>query len=189
MTVGSLTFVAGAFARSRTLDREPVFEPEQHRRTGPVHQGSVRFLRDAAQHSCRCPTPCPRRGRFGLASNSAMCRSPIPGSERQVLQRVSFRFDAGRAHRSDRRKRRRQNHAGETAGAPLRSHRRRDFARRRRSARVRRRQPARRNRRHLSGLHALRHAGPRKHRLRAHRRTAESAAHRVAPRAKAWPSR
>ena len=188
MTVGSLTFVAGAFARSRSLDRDAVFEPQQHRRAGALHQGSFRFLRDRAQH------------RFGAQCIARAAPHPIRLRVSRRVVRLSRLGAAGaaprelslrcrRAHRSDRRKRRGQNHARQAARAPLRTHRRRDFAGRRRSARIRRRQPARRNRRHFSGLHALRHAGAREHRLRAHRGTRQPGRAWKARRGRAWPSR
>ena len=95
MTVGSLTLLAGAFARSRSLDRKPVFEPQQYRRAGALHQRSFRFFRNAADASFRAPNalPAPRPIRSGFEFRDVSFA--YPGSDRQVLDRVSFRFDAG----------------------------------------------------------------------------------------------
>jgi ATP-binding cassette subfamily B protein len=113
------------------------------------------------------PAPRPIRSGFEFRDVSFS----YPGSERQVLRRVSFHFDAG-----ERIALIGENGAGKTTLVKL-------LARLYEPtggailldgvdlARIRCRQPARRNRRHFSGLHALRHAGAREHRLRPYRGT------------------
>ena len=50
ISIGTLTFLAAAFARSRALTERVLFYRRQHLRAGPLHPGPVRFLPDATHH-------------------------------------------------------------------------------------------------------------------------------------------
>ena len=94
MTVGSLTFVAGAFSRSRSLI-ETLFSSLNNIAEQALY---IKDLFDffetepsivSAPHAL--PAPRPIRSGFEFRDVSFA----YPGSERQVLRQVSFRFDAG----------------------------------------------------------------------------------------------
>jgi len=94
MTVGSLTFVAGAFARSRSLI-ETLFSSLNNIAEQALY---IKDLFDFFETEPSIvsvpnalPAPRPIRGGFEFRDVSFA----YPGSERQVLRRVSFQFDAG----------------------------------------------------------------------------------------------
>ena len=94
MTVGGLTFVAGAFARSRSLI-ETLFSSLNNIAEQALY---IKDLFDffETQPSIVSPPnalPAPRPIRSGFEFRDVSFA--YPGSERQVLHRVSFRFDAG----------------------------------------------------------------------------------------------
>ena len=95
LTIGDLTFLVGAFSRSRGPDRAALFELQQHRRAGSLHRGPLRLLQDRAGHRVQARCPCPRRAPYASGFEFRDVSFSYPGSERRVLDEVSLRFDAG----------------------------------------------------------------------------------------------
>jgi ATP-binding cassette subfamily B protein len=94
MTVGSLTFVAGAFARSRTLI-ETLFSSLNNIAEQALYIKDLFDFFETQPSIVSVPNalPAPRPIRSGFEFRDVSFA--YPGSERQVLQRVSFHFDAG----------------------------------------------------------------------------------------------
>ena len=94
MTVGSLTFVAGAFARSRSLI-ETLFSSLNNIAEQALYIKDLFdfFETEPAIVSLPNALPAPRPIRSGFEFRAVSFA--YPGSERQVLRQVSFRFDAG----------------------------------------------------------------------------------------------
>jgi ATP-binding cassette subfamily B protein len=94
MTVGSLTFVAGAFARSRSLI-ETLFSSLNNIAEQALYIKDLFdfFETQPSIVSSANALPAPRPIRSGFEFRDVSFA--YPGSERQVLRRVSFHFDAG----------------------------------------------------------------------------------------------
>ena len=94
MTVGSLTFVAGAFARSRSLI-ETLFSSLNNIAEQALYIKDLFDFFETEPSIVSVPNalPAPRPIRSGFEFRDVSFA--YPGSERQVLRRVSFRFDAG----------------------------------------------------------------------------------------------
>ena len=94
MTVGSLTFVAGAFARSRSLI-ETLFSSLNNIGEQALYIKDLFDFFETEPGITSPPNalPAPRPIRSGFEFRDVSFA--YPGSERQVLQRVSFRFDSG----------------------------------------------------------------------------------------------
>jgi ATP-binding cassette, subfamily B, bacterial len=94
MTVGSLTFVAGAFSRSRTLI-ETLFSSLNNIAEQALYIKDLFDFFETKPGIVSAPgaLPAPRPIRSGFEFRN-VCFA-YPGSERQVLRDVSFRFDAG----------------------------------------------------------------------------------------------
>ncbi len=94
MTVGSLTFVAGAFARSRSLI-ETLFSSLNNIAEQALYIKDLFdfFETEPAIVSAPHALPAPRPIRSGFEFRDVSFA--YPGSDRQVLRRVSFHFDAG----------------------------------------------------------------------------------------------
>src|SRR6202167_155053 len=94
MTVGSLTFVAGAFARSRSLI-ETLFSSLNNIAEQALYiKDLFDFFETKPTIASRAGAPAaPRPIRSGFEFRDVSFA--YPGSDRQVLQRVSFHFDAG----------------------------------------------------------------------------------------------
>ncbi len=94
MTVGSLTFVAGAFARSRSLI-ETLFSSLNNIGEQALYIKDLFDFFETQPSIVSVPNalPAPRPIRSGFEFRDVSFA--YPGSERQVLRRVSFRFDAG----------------------------------------------------------------------------------------------
>ncbi len=94
MTVGSLTFVAGAFARSRTLI-ETLFSSLNNIAEQALYIKDLFDFFETQPSIVSVPNalPAPRPIRSGFEFRDVSFA--YPGSERQVLNRVSFHFDAG----------------------------------------------------------------------------------------------
>ncbi len=175
LTWGSLQFLAGAHRRRQRQYSKHLLHVLQHRRSVPLPHRPGGVPACPADASLPSPMRLPRRGPFATASCSSVSVSPIPDSNRLVLDRLNLRIAARRAHRPDRRERPGQDHHRQTAHAALRPHRRPHSAGRRGPARIQHRGPAQPDRRHLPGLHALRDERAREHCGRPHRRRARSA--------------
>jgi len=94
MTVGSLTFVAGAFARSRVLIESLFGSLNNIAEQALYIKDLFDFLEtrpNIVSPLNALPAPRPIQSGFEFRDVSFA----YPGSERQVLRRVSFRFDAG----------------------------------------------------------------------------------------------
>jgi ATP-binding cassette subfamily B protein len=94
MTVGSLTFVAGAFARSRTLI-ETLFSSLNNIAEQALYIKDLFDFFETQPSIVSIPNalPAPRPIRSGFEFRDVSFA--YPGSERQVLNRVSFHFDSG----------------------------------------------------------------------------------------------
>jgi ATP-binding cassette subfamily B protein len=94
MTVGSLTFVAGAFARSRSLI-ETLFSSLNNIAEQALYIKDLFDFFETQPSIVSSPNalPAPRPIRSGFEFRDVSFA--YPGSERQVLRRVSFHFDAG----------------------------------------------------------------------------------------------
>jgi ATP-binding cassette subfamily B protein len=94
MTVGSLTFVAGAFARSRSLI-ETLFSSLNNIAEQALYIKDLFdfFETEPSIVSVSNALPAPRPIQSGFEFRDVSFA--YPGSERQVLHRVSFHFDAG----------------------------------------------------------------------------------------------
>jgi ATP-binding cassette, subfamily B, bacterial len=94
MTVGSLTFVAGAFARSRSLI-ETLFSSLNNIAEQALYIKDLFDFFETRPSIISVPNalPAPRPIRSGFEFRDVSFA--YPGSDRQVLQRVSFHFDAG----------------------------------------------------------------------------------------------
>ena len=94
MTVGSLTFVAGAFARSRTLI-ETLFSSLNNIAEQALYIKDLFDFFETKPSIVSAPNalPAPRPIRSGFEFRNVSFA--YPGSERQVLHDLSFRFDAG----------------------------------------------------------------------------------------------
>jgi ATP-binding cassette subfamily B protein len=94
MTVGSLTFVAGAFARSRSLI-ETLFSSLNNIAEQALYIKDLFDFFETQPSIVSVPNalPAPRPIRSGFEFRDVSFA--YPGSDRQVLQRVSFHFDAG----------------------------------------------------------------------------------------------
>jgi ATP-binding cassette subfamily B protein len=94
MTVGSLTFVAGAFARSRSLI-ETLFSSLNNIAEQAMYIKDLFDFFETEPSIVSVPNalPAPRPIRSGFEFRDVSFA--YPGSERQVLRRVSFQFDAG----------------------------------------------------------------------------------------------
>jgi len=94
MTVGSLTFVAGAFARSRSLI-ETLFSSFNNIAEQALYIKDLFdfFETEPAIISVPNALPAPRPIQTGFEFRDVSFA--YPGSDRQVLHRVSFHFDAG----------------------------------------------------------------------------------------------
>jgi ATP-binding cassette subfamily B protein len=94
MTVGSLTFVAGAFARSRSLI-ETLFSSLNNIAEQALYIKDLFDFFETEPSIASVPNalPAPRPIRSGFEFRDVSFA--YPGSERQVLRRVSFHFDAG----------------------------------------------------------------------------------------------
>jgi ATP-binding cassette subfamily B protein len=94
MTVGSLTFVAGAFARSRSLI-ETLFSSLNNIAEQALYIKDLFDFFETQPSIVSVPNalPAPRPIRSGFEFRDVSFA--YPDSERQVLRRVSFRFDAG----------------------------------------------------------------------------------------------
>jgi ATP-binding cassette subfamily B protein len=94
MTVGSLTFVAGAFARSRALI-ETLFSSLNNIAEQALYIKDLFDFFETEPSIVSVPNalPAPRPIRSGFEFRDVSFA--YPGSERQVLRRVSFHFDAG----------------------------------------------------------------------------------------------
>ncbi len=94
MTVGSLTFVAGAFARSRSLI-ETLFSSLNNIAEQALYIKDLFDFFETQPSIVSAPNalPAPRPIRSGFEFRDVSFA--YPGSDRQVLQRVSFHFDAG----------------------------------------------------------------------------------------------
>jgi ATP-binding cassette, subfamily B, bacterial len=94
MTVGSLTFVAGAFARSRSLI-ETLFSSFNNIAEQALYIKDLFDFFETQPSIVSSPNalPAPRPIRSGFEFRDVSFA--YPGSERQVLRRVSFHFDAG----------------------------------------------------------------------------------------------
>ncbi|MGB6945817.1 MAG: ABC transporter ATP-binding protein [Bryobacteraceae bacterium] len=94
MTVGSLTFVAGAFSRSRSLI-ETLFSSLNNIAEQALYIKDLFDFFETEPSIVSVPNalPAPRPIRSGFEFRDVSFA--YPGSERQVLRRVSFRFDAG----------------------------------------------------------------------------------------------
>jgi ATP-binding cassette subfamily B protein len=93
MTVGSLTFVAGAFARSRSLI-ETLFSSLNNIAEQALYIKDLFDFFETEPSIVSGPNalPAPRPIRSGFEFRDVSFA--YPGSERQVLRRVSFHFDA-----------------------------------------------------------------------------------------------
>jgi ATP-binding cassette, subfamily B, bacterial len=105
MTVGSLTFVAGAFARSRSLI-ETLFSSFNNIAEQALYIKDLFDFFESQPNIVSAPNalPAPRPIRSGFEFRAVSFA--YPGSDHQVLRGLSFRFRCRRAHRLDRRKRR-----------------------------------------------------------------------------------
>jgi ATP-binding cassette subfamily B protein len=94
MTVGSLTFVAGAFARSRSLI-ETLFSSLNNIGEQALYIKDLFDFFETQPSIVSVPNalPAPRPIRSGFEFRDVSFA--YPGSDRQVLRRVSFHFDAG----------------------------------------------------------------------------------------------
>jgi len=94
MTVGSLTFVAGAFARSRSLI-ETLFSSLNNIAEQALYIKDLFDFFETEPNIASGPNalPAPRPIRSGFEFRDVSFA--YPGSERQVLHGLSFRFDAG----------------------------------------------------------------------------------------------
>jgi ATP-binding cassette subfamily B protein len=94
MTVGSLTFVAGAFARSRSLI-ETLFSSLNNIAEQALYIKDLFDFFETQPGIVSAPNalPAPRPIRSGFEFRDVSFA--YPGSERQVLRGVNFRFDAG----------------------------------------------------------------------------------------------
>jgi len=94
MTVGSLTFVAGAFARSRSLI-ETLFSGLNNIAEQALYIKDLFDFFETQPSIVSVPNavPAPRPIRSGFEFRDVSFS--YPGSERQVLRRVSFHFEAG----------------------------------------------------------------------------------------------
>jgi len=94
MTVGSLTFVAGAFARSRSLI-ETLFSSFNNIAEQALYIKDLFDFFETEPSIVSPPNalPAPRPIRSGFEFRAVSFA--YPGSERQVLHNLSFRFDAG----------------------------------------------------------------------------------------------
>src|SRR5271170_7700796 len=94
MTVGSLTFVAGAFARSRSLI-ETLFSGFNNIAEQALYIKDLFDFFETQPNIASAPNalPAPRPIRSGFEFRGVSFA--YPGSERQVLRGLSFRFDAG----------------------------------------------------------------------------------------------
>ncbi|MGA2881369.1 MAG: ABC transporter ATP-binding protein [Bryobacteraceae bacterium] len=94
MSVGSLTFVAGAFARSRSLI-ETLFSSLNNIAEQALYIKDLFDFFETQPSIVSVPNalPAPRPIRSGFEFRDVSFA--YPGSERQVLRRVSFHFDAG----------------------------------------------------------------------------------------------
>jgi len=94
MSVGSLTFVAGAFARSRSLI-ETLFSSLNNIAEQALYIKDLFDFFETKPSIVSVPNalPAPRPIRSGFEFRDVSFA--YPGSERQVLRRVSFHFDAG----------------------------------------------------------------------------------------------
>jgi len=94
MTVGSLTFVAGAFSRSRSLI-ETLFSSLNNIAEQALYIKDLFDFFETEPNITSAPNalPAPRPIRTGFEFRDVSFA--YPGSERQVLHHVSFRFDAG----------------------------------------------------------------------------------------------
>ncbi len=94
MTVGSLTFVAGAFSRSRSLI-ETLFSSLNNIAEQALYIKDLFDFFETQPGIVSAPNalPAPRPIRSGFEFRNVSFA--YPGSERQVLRDVSFRFEAG----------------------------------------------------------------------------------------------
>ena len=154
LTIGDLTFLVGAFSRSRGLIEQLFSNFNNIAEQALFIEDLFAFFKTEpgiVSKPDAIAAPRPIRSGFEFRDVSFS----YPGSERRVLDEVSFRFDAG-----ERIALIGENGAGKTTLVKLLArlydpHCRRHPARRSRSARLPRGGSAQRNRRHLPGLHAL----------------------------------
>ena len=165
ITLGTLTFLAAAFGRSRDLIQRLLLSASD------IYEQSL-YLRDLfvffemqpSIHSKPGAAPVPRPIRDGFVFEDVGFQ--YPGSDRWAIRHVDPHDRPRRADRARRRERRGQDDDHQAPRAALRPDRGPHPARRRRSARLRPRVAARGDRRDLPGLRALRHALRRERRRR-----------------------
>ena len=169
-SIGDLTFLAGSFRRLRQLLEGLLVGFSQVAGQALYLDDLYLVLRDRAGDPFASPTPLPvpqpDRARLRVRER----RLPLSRCRALGAARPGLRTARRRSAGAGRRERRRQDHAGETAGAPVRPGRRPHPARRPRPARLRPRRPAREHRRDLPGLRALPPHRRREHRRRPDRR-------------------
>jgi len=94
MTVGSLTFVAGAFARSRSLI-ETLFSSLNNIAEQALYIKDLFDFFETQPSIVSVPNALPAPRPIGSGFEFRDVSFSYPDAERQVLRRVSFRFDAG----------------------------------------------------------------------------------------------
>ena len=136
-TIGDLTFLAGIVPAPAHPARKPAHRLLAGRRAGALPGRPVLVLRDRSPRSSRRRTrsPFPKPIRKGFAFEDVGFR--YPGAERWAVRHLTFDAARGRGAGAGGRERRRQDHPGEAARAPLRSRRGPHPARRARPARLR----------------------------------------------------
>ena len=168
ISIGTLTFLAGAIAGSST-QLQSVFSLFSH------ISDQALFLTDLIDFLSVQPgiqskpgaVPAPRAIRDGFEFRDVSFHYPGFRASGTELAQPADR--AGRASGSGRRERSGQDHAGEADGAALRSHGGRHPAGRRGPERPSRRTSPAPDRRNLSGFRPLRFAGASEHRRRTNR--------------------
>ena len=154
ITLGSLTFLAASFARSRDLIAAPAARREQYRPAVSVPQRPLRLLRNAAVDPL-----APRRASGAPAGTPGIrlrrCRFPLPRQRRLGGAARALPPVPQRAPRLCWRERCREDDAHQAARTAVRSYRRAHPARWGRSARLRPAVGTPSHWRHFPGLRAL----------------------------------
>lgn len=178
ISVGNLTFLTGAFSRSRGYIERILLGFTD------ISDQAI-FLKDLFEFFAMEPSirskpnaiPGPRPIREGFEFRNVAFA--YPGTDRRVVNNLNFRLQpleqvaliGERMELGDNR--------GEAVGAALRSHRGQYPSGWHGPSRVRRGRTAPGDRRDLPGLHALRHAGPREHRFRPDRKAGRPGSCRI----------